>query len=53
MNVAGGGLLVIGLLYLAFVFGIVVAIVVAVWSLVRGANALERIASALERKPPA
>jgi uncharacterized membrane protein len=53
MNVAGGGLFVIGLLYLAFFLGIVVAIVLAVWSLVRGASALERIASALEKKPPA
>lgn len=53
MNVGGGGFLIVGLLYVAFLVGIVVAIVLAVWSLVRGANALECIASALEKKPPA
>lgn len=52
MNVAGGGFVLIGLIYLAFFVGILVAIVLTVWSLIRGAHALERIASALERKAP-
>ncbi|HEY1420088.1 MAG TPA: hypothetical protein VGG90_05190 [Candidatus Dormibacteraeota bacterium] len=53
MNVVGGGIFFLfGFLYLAFAIGIIVAIVVAVWSLVRGARALERIATAVEKRPP-
>jgi hypothetical protein len=52
MSVAGGGFLIFGLLYLAVVLGAIVAVVLAVWSLVRGANALDRIAAALEKRPP-
>jgi hypothetical protein len=53
VNVVGGGFFFIfGLLYLAVIVGSIVAVVVAVLSLLRTARALERIASALERRPP-
>lgn len=53
MSVASGGFILIsGLLYLGVVIGAIVAIVLAVRALVRMASALDRIARALESRPP-
>lgn len=52
-SVAGTAfVLVFGLIYLVGIVGLIVAVVLTVASLVRIARATERIAAALEAKPP-
>ena len=54
MNVAGGGFIaVFGLIYLGGIAALVVAIVLSVRAWMHAAKALERIADALEKRPPA
>lgn len=53
MNAGSGAIvLLVGLIYLAGIAGVVVAVVLAVRALLHMASALERIAAALEKRPP-